>query len=126
MHSVETHSKIAMIQLLEITSIQCLYGTICNDIPCFLQKIAVINIIIIYIRLFGEAIIICVLNIVSPKYLDEGNIIKLLPSRYSKMAAKELKLLFLDFRNVYRMKLPDINNNNCQSIQGVSKKMMHS
>ena len=28
------------------------------------------------------------------------------------MAAKELELLFLDFRNVYRMKLPDINNTN--------------
>ena len=29
-----------------------------------------------------------------------------------QLAANELKLQFLDFRNVYQIKQPDINNNN--------------
>ena len=46
--------------------------------------------IIIYIRLFDETINLC--NIVWQKYLDANNIINILYGRYSKMAAKELKL----------------------------------
>ena len=76
-------------------------------------------IIIIYIRLFGEAIHLCIEYCLAevPGWA----------SRYSKMAAKELKLLF-DFRNVYRMKLPDINNNdNIDSTYFVRyKKILHS
>ena len=49
--------------------------------------------IIIYIRLFGEAII-CVFNIVWQKYPDANNIIQILYGHYSKMADKELKLQF--------------------------------
>ena len=50
-----------------------------------------ISVIVIYIRLFGEAINL-VYSIVWQKYPDANNIIKILYGHYSKMAAKELKL----------------------------------
>ena len=54
------------------------------------NNITTLNIIIIYIRLFGEVIHMCI--IVLRKY----------PHLIPKMAAKELKLQYVDFRNNYK------------------------
>ena len=60
---------------------------------------------IIYIRLFCEALNRCIQYCLAEGYLDVDSIVKISSTHYySKLAAIELKLKFLDFRNVYRKK----------------------